>query len=119
MGITYKGVGEAEASITIAAPVFKVYAITVLDTADATMSSTIGISAMRSAAGDADNRLRQGPIAGVSSTASPTSGDLTGGSVWLFLPGDDGDDLPDPAPASILWTTTNGNWTIQANLRLT
>ena len=97
---------EAEDSVNlnVADPIDKVYAIAVVSDAiidDTTRGSfTIALNG-----GAQDKRLRNlcsSPLASDSTLSAALSAFLVcdSANVWLFLPGDDGDDLPASLPAS-------------------
>ena len=97
---------EAEDSVKldVADPIDKVYAIAVVSDAiidDTTRGSfTIALDG-----GAQDKRLRNlcsSPLASDSTLSAALSAFLVcdSANVWLFLPGDDGDDLPDGLPAN-------------------
>ena len=105
-GTPFVGSGAGSVDLPIADPIAKVYAISVVSdtiTDDATMRDAFTIALDD---GDQDKRLRNlcsSPLAsdGAIGTALtdaevPVCGNA---NVWLFLPGDDGDDLPADLPA--------------------
>ena len=100
------GSGAGSVDLPIADPIAKVYAISVVSdtiTDDATMRGEFTIALDD---GDQDKRLRNlcsSPLASdgaigdaLTEAEVPACGNA---NVWLFLPGDDGDDLPADLPA--------------------
>ena len=102
-GMPFVGSGAGSVDLPIADPIAKVYTIAVV-------SDTITDSATRDQftialdGGDQNKRLRNlcsSPLAtsGAIGTALTAVPPCDNANVWLFLPGDDGDDLPADLPA--------------------
>ena len=95
--------GAGSVDLPIADPIAKVYAIAVVS--DAIMDdATRGQFTIALDGGDQNKRLRNlcsSPLASDGAIGTALSAFLVcdSANVWLFLPGDDGDDLPEDLPA--------------------
>ena len=104
-GTPFNGSGAGSVDFSVTDPIDKVYTITVV-------SDTIVDGATRDQftialdGGDQDKRLRNlcsSPLASGGAIGTALGGvaacESDNANVWLFLPGDDGDDLPEDLPA--------------------